>query len=161
MSPIAFPAPVDPRLVFPDLRARSLEQVLLEMAEALAAAGAVSDPADLAERLLRRERDGCTSLGEGIAFPHCRVEGLREPLLSVGVSSAGIDFGALDGVPITLVFLLLSPREAPALHLQALARLTRLVRAPGLAEALRRAGSAQAIVEILRDAEGAPTAATA
>ncbi|MGE5276977.1 MAG: PTS sugar transporter subunit IIA [Acidobacteriota bacterium] len=161
MSPVVFPGLVDPRLVLPDLRARSLEGVLREMAEVLAAAGAVADAADLAERLLRRERDGCTSLGEGIAFPHCRVEGLREPLLSVGVSSAGIDFGALDGVLITLVFLLLSPREAPALHLQALARLTRLVRTAGLADALRRAGSAEAIAGVLRDAEAAASAATA
>jgi mannitol/fructose-specific phosphotransferase system IIA component (Ntr-type) len=156
------PGPVDPRLVFPQLRARSLEQALLEMAENLTAAGVVHDPLDLAERLGKRERDGCTGLGQGIAFPHCRVDALREVVLSVGVSAAGIDFKAPDGIPVTLLFLLLSPKEAPAVHLQALARLTRLVRTPGLPDELRHAGSGESIARALRKAEAAgPAAVTA
>lgn len=159
MSSGSLPWLAQPRLVFPDLRAHTLEQVLFEMAQALAAAGVVRDPVELSERLLKRERDGCTSLGQGIAFPHCRMESLPEVVLSVGVSSSGIDFGALDGIPITLLFLLLSPREAPAIHLQALARLTRLARTPGLAEQLRRAGSVEMIVQALREAEAVTCAA--
>lgn len=156
------PGPADPRLVFPRLQARTVEEALFEMAEGLTAAGVARDSADLAGRLLKRERDGCTSLGRGIALPHCRVDSLPEVVLSVGVSPSGIDFGAPDRIPITLLFLLLSPREAPAVHLQALARLTRLVRLPGLAEQLRRAGSAEAIVQALEEAEAtASEAATA
>ena len=138
MSAGLLPGPVDPRLVFPFLRARSLDEVLLEMAENLGAAGVIREPMELAERLRQRERDGCTGLGGGIAFPHCRLEGLPDVVLSVGVSEEGIDFGAADGIPIRLLFLILSPKEAPALHLQALARLTRLVRTPGVVESSSR-----------------------
>jgi PTS system nitrogen regulatory IIA component len=153
------PGLVDPRLVFPRLAAKALEGVLLEMAENLAAAGVIRDPAELAARLLKRERDGCTGVGGGLAFPHCRVQGLDHIVFSVGVSEAGIDFGAADGIPITLLFLLLSPQDAPALHLQALARLTRLARAPGLVEELRRAGSVDSIVRALKEAEATASAA--
>jgi mannitol/fructose-specific phosphotransferase system IIA component (Ntr-type) len=151
---------VDPRLVFPVLRARSLDTVLLEMAENLGAAGVVRQPQELAQRLRQRERDGCTGLGAGIAFPHCRVEGLPDVVLAVGVSEEGIDFGAADGIPIRLLFLLLSPKEAPARHLQALARLTRLVRTPGLVEQLEQAHSADGIARALQEAEAATSAAT-
>jgi nitrogen PTS system EIIA component len=159
MSTGSVPGLVDPRLVFPDLAARTLDAVLLEMAENLAAAGVIRDPAELALRLRKRERDGCTGLGGGIAIPHCRVQEAREVVLSVGISATGIDFGAADGVPITVLFLLLSPMDAPAQHLQALARLSRLVRTPGLVEELRRAGSREAIVGKLRGAEATASAA--
>ncbi|HEY7113165.1 MAG TPA: PTS sugar transporter subunit IIA [Thermoanaerobaculia bacterium] len=154
---------VDPKLAFPHLVSRTLDGVLAEIAALVAEAGVVRDAADLAERLRKRERDGCTGVGNGVAFPHCRLEGLTEVVVSVGLSHEGIDFGAPDGIPITVLFLLLSPREAAALHLQALARLTRLARTPGLVDELRHANSAQEIVRALREAEGAgaSTAATA
>lgn len=155
------PLPIDPRLVFPNLAARTLDDVLLEMASNLAASGVVRDPAELAERLRRREREGCTGMGkEGVAFPHCRMQGLSDVVVSVGLSAAGIDFGTADGRPIRLVFLLLSPWDAPAQHLQVLARLARLsARTPGLPDLLRRAGSPEAIVQTLREAESAAGAA--
>ena len=153
------PGLVDPRLVFPRLAAHTLHGVLLEMSEHLAEAGVVPDAADLAERLDKRERDGCTGMGRGVAFPHCRVDGLDAVVISVGLSSDGIDFGAADGVPITVLFLLLSPRNDPALHLRALARLTRLARTPGLVDELRRARSSDDVVRALREAEGSVSAA--
>ena len=153
------PGLVDPRLVFPRLAEHSLHGVLLEMSEHLAEAGIVPDAADLAERLSKRERDGCTGMGRGVAFPHCRVDGLDAVVVSVGLSADGIDFGAADGVPITVLFLLLSPRNDPALHLRALARLTRLARTPGLVDELRRASSSDDVVRALREAEGSVSAA--
>jgi mannitol/fructose-specific phosphotransferase system IIA component (Ntr-type) len=159
---VAFsPLPIDSRLVFPRLASRTLEELLREMSESLAALGVIGNPEELAERLRRREREGCTGLGkEGVAFPHCRMQGLSGVVLAIGVSDEGIDFGTADGRPITLVFLLLSPQEAPAEHLQVLARLARLAaRAPGLAERVRGAESAQDIVRMLHEAEMTTSAA--
>jgi len=156
------PGRVDADLVFPDLRERTLHGVLLEISERLAAAGVVRDAAELAERLSKRERDGCTGMGGGIAFPHCRMDGLPGVVAAVGLSHAGVDFGAADGKPITVLFVLLSPRDEPALHLQALAWLTRLARTPGLIEELRRAVSKEDAARALREAEnGSSAAATA
>ena len=64
-----------------------------------------------------------------------------------------MDFHAPDGVPVTLIFLILSPSQSPALHLQALARISRLLKIPGVADALRRAPTPEALVSALREAE--------
>ncbi len=151
----------DPRLFFPGLAATTRDAALREMAERLAGAGVIRDPIDLASRLSKRERDGCTGLGSGIAIPHGRVKDLQQVVLSVGIFPAGIDFGAADGVPVTILFLLLSPIDAPGEHLTALARLSRLVRMPALLEELRHAESAEAIYRVLREAEPAVSAAVA
>lgn len=144
---------VDTRLVFPDLKGASLEAILGEMAERVAAAGLVRDPEDLIRRLLERERLGCTGLGGGVAIPHCKLKEIDDVVLAIGVCSAGVDFHASDGVPVSLIFLTLSPADAPALHLQALARISRVLRMPGMADSLRQAGSAEGIAEKLREAE--------
>jgi len=144
---------VDARLVFPDLKATNLEELLAEMSERVAAAGLVRDPEDLARRLLEREKLGCTGLGDGIAIPHCKLKEVEDVVLAIGVSARGVDFHASDGIPVSLILLALSPADAPALHLQALARISRVLRIPGIADSLRRAASAEEIAETLREAE--------
>jgi nitrogen PTS system EIIA component len=149
-----FPRLVDERLVFPDLAASTVEEALGELTAGLARAGLVKDPDDLARRLGERERLGSTGLGGGLAIPHCKTRELTDVLLAVGVSRKGIDFHAADGVPVTLIFLVVSPADAPGLHLQALARISRVIRMPGVADDLRRATTADEITAILRTAEG-------
>jgi PTS system nitrogen regulatory IIA component len=149
-----FPRLVDERLVFPDLAATNVEEALAELSAGLARAGAVKDADDLSRRLAERERLGSTGLGGGLAIPHCKTRDLAEVLLAVGVSRRGIDFRAADGIPVTLIFLVVSPAEAPGLHLQALARISRVIRMPDVADRLRRAATADEIAAILRAAEG-------
>jgi len=115
----------------------------------------VRDPADLARRLLDRERLGCTGLGAGIAIPHCKLKDLDEIVLAVASCPEGADFHSPDGIPVTLIFLILSPAEAPALHLQALARISRLLKTPGVADSLRRAQTPQELFVAMKDAESA------
>ncbi|HEY3169372.1 MAG TPA: PTS sugar transporter subunit IIA [Thermoanaerobaculia bacterium] len=149
-----FPRLVDERLVFPNLAGTTVEDVLAEMAGGLAAAGVVGDSEGLVARLLERERMGSTGLGAGLAIPHCKVRDLSDVVLAVGVSRSGIDFHAADAQPVTLVFLVLSPADAPAVHLQALARISRVIRMPGVAESVRREATAAGIAKALREAEG-------
>jgi PTS system nitrogen regulatory IIA component len=144
---------VDERLVLPDLASKTLEEALEEMAQGLARAGIVRDPEDLKRRLVERESMGSTGLGGGLAIPHCKVRELGDVVLSIGVSRSGIDFRAADGVPVTLIFLVLSPADAPALHLQALARISRVIRMPGVADSIRAASTARDVAETLRAAE--------
>jgi PTS system nitrogen regulatory IIA component len=145
---------VDARLVFPDLQATSMEEALEEISRRIAAAGVVSDGADLARRLLEREKLGSTGLGSGIAIPHCKLKDVADVVLAVAISGAGVDFHASDGIPVSVIFLILSPAELPALHLQALARISRALRRPGVAGRLRGARSTEEIAETLREAEG-------
>lgn len=145
---------VDLRLVFPDLSARSMEEALAELAERVARAGVIGDGGELARRLLEREKLGSTGLGSGIAIPHCKLKEVDDVVLAVGTAPAGVDFRSSDGIPVNLIFLILSPADLPALHLQALARISRVLRRPGISERLRGARSAEEIAETLRDAEG-------
>jgi mannitol/fructose-specific phosphotransferase system IIA component (Ntr-type) len=150
-------SPVDPRLVFFRLPGASRDAVLSEFASRLAALGAVPDAGELVARLLKRESDGCTGVGRGIAIPHCRLDALDGEVVAFATTAQPIEFGASDGVPVDLVFLVASPVQAAAAHLQAVARVSRLLRRPGLAEALRGARSGEELVAAL----GEPDASAA
>jgi PTS system nitrogen regulatory IIA component len=150
------PGLVDPRLVFLDLEGRTREEVLGELADRLARAGVVADGGALGERLLEREKIGCTGLGAGVAIPHCKLPGLGDVVTALGVLPQPVDFGAADGAPVDLVFLVVSPPDASAAHLQTLARISRILRTPGVSAALRRVDSPARALAVLADAERPP-----
>ncbi len=145
---------IDPRLVFFRVPGLSRDAIFEELAGRLAAAGAVRDGGELVARLVKRERDGCTGVGRGIAIPHCRLDAIDGEVVAFATTARPVDFGALDGIPVDLVFLVVSPTQAAAAHLQAVARVSRLLKVPGIAEALRSAGSSDALTSVLRTAEG-------
>jgi PTS system nitrogen regulatory IIA component len=147
----ALPGDASLRLIVPDLEATTLEGALSEMSEKLAAAGVVQDPGALTRRLLERERLGCTGLGSGIAIPHYKWKGIDEVVLAIGRSRPGIDFRSPDAVPVTLIFLILSPADAPGLHLQALARISRRLKTSAIAENLRRAETLEEIRDLWKE----------
>ena len=82
---------------------------------------------ELLDRLLEREAQQSTGIGDGLALPHAFVHGLERTALVVGRCSEGLDFDALDSKPVDLFFLLLSPPDARTVHLRLLARLARIV----------------------------------
>lgn len=150
---LSAPLAIEERLVFPDLAARTVEEALGEMAAGLERAGVVAKTGDLARRLVEREAMGSTGLGGGLAIPHCKVRELTDVVVSIGISRAGVDFHASDGQLVTVIFLVLSPADAAALHLQALARISRLIRMPGVAESFQQADGAAEVAALWRDAE--------
>ncbi len=81
---------------------------------------------EIFDSLIGRERLGSTGLGNGVALPHGRVLGLKEPMAAFLVLSDGIDFDAIDGKPVDLLFALLVPEESTDEHLQILARLAEM-----------------------------------
>lgn len=145
--------PVLSRHAFTGLTAATRDEAFAELARRLAAAGAIRDGDAVARRLSDRERLGSTALGSGVAIPHLKIAGLAEPLVAVGSFPDGVDFGAADGAPVRLLFLVLSPADSPALHLQILARISRLLRLPGVADNLQRASTPDQIREALEEAQ--------
>lgn len=127
---------IDPELIFPDLAGKDGEAILRELAQRLADRGRVRKPEQLYERLRERESLGSTALGQGVAVPHCRLQGLSELLLAVGISVAGVDFGADDGEPVRVFFLMISPHSAAAEHLQGLAAISRWIKGGQIARLL-------------------------
>ncbi len=82
-------------------------------------------------------------------------------MIAAATTAQPVDFGASDGVPIEVIFLVAGPSRSPALILQALARVSRLLRTPGVTDRLRRAVSAEEISEILKETEGQRAAGVA
>lgn len=149
----------DPRRIFRRLPGATREAVLEEMAVRMAERGLIGDARELWERLIDRERLGCTGLGGGVAIPHCKLRNLSHVVAAVASTESPVDFGASDRVPIDLIFLVASPADAPAAHLQALARISRVLRTPGVADALRAAPSVAEMADVLRGAaDGLPVA---
>jgi len=117
--------------VMPVLRGASKAEVLTEMASFLAArpaTGKAIDARALYRLLEEREQLASTAIGEGIAIPHAKLEGLPRMVGALGRSPAGLAFDSLDGKPTYLVFLLAVPASSATDHLKALARLSRLFR---------------------------------
>ncbi|TKD51918.1 PTS sugar transporter subunit IIA [Sphingomonas baiyangensis] len=105
------------------------------------------------ERLADRERLGSTGFGGGIAIPHGRLAGLDRVRGLFARLARPVDFRAVDALPVDLVFMLLSPIDAGAEHLKALARISRRLRDHGFAEKLRGAGSTDALYALLTGVE--------
>lgn len=97
------------------------------------------DPDDLFEHLVAREKLGSTGLGNGIAIPHCRVKSCSSITGCLLTLEQAVDFDAIDGQPVDIVFALLVPEEAHDDHLQALAQLAQRFSDPDYCSALRAA----------------------
>ena len=144
---------LDPACVDLGLKARSKQEALEEMVGLLAKAGKVREPAALLELLRAREKMGSTGIGGGIAIPHCASPELPAPVFAVGRRREGLAFDALDGQPVSLLFLLVGQKGRPSAQLRLLSRLARLLREPAFPEALLAASSPAEVRELFRRAE--------
>lgn len=129
------------------------KKMLFQQLAGMAATSVSGDPAAILECLTVRERNGVTAYGAGTAIPHCRHAGLARVRGFFARLAEPIDYGAVDGVPVDLVFLLLSPRDAGPDHLKALAAVSRLLRDAEVAAKLRGARSSDALFALLAGVE--------
>lgn len=101
------------------------------------------------KRIVEREQLGSTGFGRNVAIPHARIPGLSRPVAAVIRLDTPVEFGAADGMPVDLVFGLLSPDGAGATHLHALAAISRMMREERMHEALIAAPGTEAIYSLL------------
>lgn len=140
----------------PALEARDKPGALREIA-GLLAVGTGTRPERLGRLLLARERVASTAVGEGVAIPHCKLEGLSRTVACVGVHPAGLSFDTPGAEPVRLLFGLVSPPNQAGIHVGLLSRIVALVRDARLRESLCRAPSAESIHRLLVDAESSYT----
>jgi PTS system nitrogen regulatory IIA component len=141
-------------LVLAELRGRDRESVLNEMVEHLRGLGDIGPEDDLLGKLLAREALGTTAIGGGIAIPHCRLSGLKAPVLLLGLSRGGVSFESVDGGDTHVIFLLVSPLESPNVNLRVLASIAKLSRrSRTLAAKLLRAPTVGEALRVLREEE--------
>ena len=139
---------VAPEAIVPALKVSSKKQALQDLAARAAALTGQNERA-IFEVLLQREKLGTTAVGYGVAIPHGKLPKLTRMFGLFARLDRPIDFEALDGQPVDLVFLLLAPEGAGADHLKALARVARLLRDQDTANKLRAARDAQALYAVL------------
>src|SRR5438105_8196302 len=139
---------VAPNAVLAALKVSSKKQLLHELAAKAAELCGESERAIL-EVLQQRERLGSTGVGNGIAIPHGKLPKLNKLFGLFVRLERPIDFEALDGQPVDLIFLLLAPEAAGADHLKALARVARLLRDGDIARKLRESHDADALYSVL------------
>ncbi|MHB1205061.1 MAG: PTS sugar transporter subunit IIA [Rhodospirillaceae bacterium] len=132
--------------VVPGLDARDKPSLLDELARRAALALKL-DEGKIRTALAAREHLGSTGVGRGVAIPHARIDGLGQPFGMFVRIEPPIDFGAVDDQPVDLVFLLLTPAQGNAGHLSALAAISRRLRDPAAAAAIRRAANAREIFD--------------
>jgi PTS system nitrogen regulatory IIA component len=137
-----------PNAVIPALKVDSKKQTLQELAVRSAALAGQNEHAIL-EVLQQREKLGSTGVGNGIAIPHGKLAKLDKLFGLFARLERPVDFEALDGQPVDLVFLLLAPEGAGADHLKALARVARLLRDSEIARKLRDSRDVDALYEVL------------
>lgn len=143
---------ISPDSVLPSLRAKTKKQLLQELSSRAARRTGLSERV-IFDVLFQRERLGSTGLGQGIAIPHGKVPGLKGIVGIFARLAEPIDFDAVDGEPVDIVFLLLAPEGAGADHLKALARISRLLREGSAVEKLRASLDAAALYAVLTEGE--------
>ncbi|MEW7979795.1 MAG: PTS transporter subunit EIIA [gamma proteobacterium symbiont of Phacoides pectinatus] len=129
--------------------ASSKKRVLEEIGKLLASSSAELTQEMVFDKLLKRERLGSTGLGLGIGLPHARMAGVGQACGAFIQLSDGINYDAIDGQPVDLVFGLLVPEQANEEHQQLLARLAALFSDPGFCDRIRKARSAEAILRAI------------
>ncbi len=146
------PSVLDTALFIPDLRTRRKESVLQELVARAHEAGVVREAALLIETLNLRERLGPTAIGKAVAVPHARSIAVIEPRILVARSRRGIEWKAPDGLPVQLVFLVITPGEFTIeAHLEWVARAVACARAQRKRAKLMEAITAEAGAAVLRE----------
>lgn len=142
---------INKNYIIPEFKGSTKKQVLEELVEALASNNVEIDKVVLLNALLEREKLGSTGIGDGVAIPHGKMNGLDNIILLFGKSGQGVDFDAIDRKPVCMVFLLVAPADSAGLHLKALARLSRMLREKEFKNSLLMASDAEALLKIIID----------
>ena len=137
-----------PEAVIPHLKVDSKKQALQELSNRAAELTGV-DERTIFDVLLERERLGTTGVGNGIAIPHGKLDGVKELCGMFAKLDAPVDFDAIDDQPVDLIFVLLAPESAGADHLKALAWVSRLLRDNSMCEKIRGSENREAILDLI------------
>jgi mannitol/fructose-specific phosphotransferase system IIA component (Ntr-type) len=144
--------------IVPALAATTKDAVIREMVESLRAAGQVraADIDDIIRAILKRELLGSTGIGRGVAIPHTKHTSVEKLVGTVALSPAGVSFDSLDGEPVHVFVLLISPQDRPGDHLRALENVSRRLRDDGFIRSLRDAKTREEIWALLERADNQP-----
>lgn len=144
-----------------ELKSETKPAIIEELVQSLLDAGEIDADQrdDIVAAIMKREELGSTGIGRGVAVPHTKHPSVQKLVGTVGVSEAGVDFDALDGEPVQLFFLLISPPERPGDHLRALENISRQLRDESFCRFLKQSKTAEDISQLLQEADDSQFAA--
>lgn len=129
-------------------------EIIKELLDVLTGVHGEINSEEAFEGLIEREKIETTAIGHNVAIPHARIKNLAEVYLAFGITEEDVDFDAIDGQPVRLVFLILFPEEDVNTQLALLARLSRLMKDETLRAALLECSSSQSVIDVFTQYEG-------
>jgi PTS system fructose-specific IIA component/PTS system nitrogen regulatory IIA component len=138
-----------------ELESVDKENVIQELVGALVAAGGIKEDEQksIVEAVMKREELGSTGIGRGVAVPHTKHPSVERLVGTVGISRNGVEFSSLDGEPVQIFFLLVSPPDRPGDHLRALENISRQLRDDTFCRFLKQSKTVQDIEQLLEEAD--------
>ena len=129
------------------------EETIDRLIDLMVKSGNISDRQKYREEVFKREKEGTTGIGEGIAIPHAKTEAVKSPGLAAMVVKDGVDYDSLDGQPVYLLFLIAAPNTEDNVHLEVLSRLSMLLMDENFRTRLMGAGSVEEFLSFVDEAE--------
>ncbi|MFQ6034486.1 MAG: PTS sugar transporter subunit IIA [Sedimentisphaerales bacterium] len=142
----------------PELQAKDRNGAIAELVMSLDKAGKLkrASQEDIIKAVIERENQATTGMGKGVAVPHVKHPAVKDVVAAIGLSSAGIDFSALDKQLVYSVVLLISPADNPDKHLQAMESIFRRLQQDKFRKFLRQSRSSEQIEELFREVDENP-----
>jgi fructose-specific phosphotransferase system IIA component len=144
---------LEPECIKVPLAGRDKESVITELVDILDTNKLLVDKNDVLQAVLSRENTRSTGIGSGIAIPHGKCKGVEDLVMAIGISRQGVDFQSIDSKPVHIIVLLASPTDRTGPHIQALARISRLMLDEEFKNKLQNAASAQELYDLINDKE--------
>lgn len=144
---------LEPACIKVPLQGKNKDAVITELVDVLNAGGSLQDRDSVLQAVLAREQTRSTGIGSGIAIPHGKCKGVKELVMAMGISSQGIDFQSIDEKPVYIVVMLVSPLDKTGPHIQALARISRLMLDEEFKNKIQKSSSAQELYELISSKE--------
>ena len=144
---------LQPNCVKVPVESKDKEAVITELVDLLNAQGLLLDRDAALDAVLTRERTQSTGTGAGIAIPHGKCNAVKELVMAIGIAHEPIEFQSIDNKPVTILILLVSPANQTGPHIQALARISRLMLNEEFKTRLENVNSAEDVYELLSEQE--------
>lgn len=147
------------KAIIPELKATDRNGAIAELVSALEKCGRLGKGKckEITRAMIKREKEASTGMGKGVAVPHVKHKAVKDVIATIGQSSAGIDFSALDKQPVYSVILLISPVDNPDKHLQAMENVFKNLQREMFRKFLRQSQTAEKIEDLLREADENPS----
>ena len=135
------------------LEGKNKAEIISELVDVISKSGKVKNKKALSDAIMEREKLGSTAIGNGVAVPHAKIEGIKQTVLAFGRSVAGVDFNSLDGEKTHLFFMLISPKDDIGAHLKILAKISHLIKDRFMVGLFKNAKSKKEVLSIILNLE--------